>query len=215
MRKKNLKPIITGSVLIIPVLLLSAGVSSNAKTSIPKNNTTNIKINTIKLPRITSPGKGIKSVVAKIKNTSPFKTSNTNVNSNKFNNNNNKSTKGSYTINSDLDFNDDGPIYENVLTIKTPSLGLGSNNKSSNTNSKGTLTKRPAYNPSKGKAPQPPSNVKPYKQENSSNKNSLNKKPINNNNSLNDDDDHIYEEINEPIYENIGNFNDPIYDMPN
>lgn len=40
----------------------------------------------------------------------------------------------------------DSPIYENVLTLRN----------NTNTNSTG-LKKRPAYNPNKGKAPQPPS----------------------------------------------------------
>lgn len=239
MRKKNLKPVITGSVLIIPAILLGAGIGANAKSSLPKINTgsAGIKINQMKLPKMTSSTGGLKTIATKIMK-NPFKTSSSNTgnsNPNKFpvdrcnsiqvsNNFKNTSNKGSLTSNNDPDFNpgSTGPIYENVLTVNTSSSNKGPKPTLSpkdrplppipSSNSSGGSGKRPAYNPNKGKAPAPPSNVEPYRPgNNNSNKNKLT--PKSNNSSY--DDDPIYESIDDPIYQNTGNFNDPIYDIPN
>lgn len=247
MRKKNLKPVITGSVLIIPAILLGAGIGANAKSPLPKINTgsSGIKINQMKLPRMTPSTGGLKTIATKIMK-NPFKTSSSNTgnsNPNKFpvdrcnsiqvsTNFKNNSNKSSLTSNNDPDFNpgSTGPVYENVLTVNTSSGNKGTKPTLSPKNkplppipgssSSGGSGKRPAYNPNKGKAPAPPSNVEPYRPgNNNSNKNKLTPKP-NKSDPIYDEvpEENIYEEIpggNEPIYMNTGSFGDPIYEIPN
>ncbi len=248
MRKKNLKPVITGSVLIIPAILLSARIGANAKSSLPKINTgsSGIKINQMKLPRMTPSTGGLKTIANKVMKTNPFKTSSSNVNNsnpNKFpvdrcnsinssTNLKNNSNKNSITSNNDPDFNpgNTGPVYENVLTLNTSSGNKGTKPTLSPKNrplppipgsdSNGGSGKRPAYNPNKGKAPAPPTNVEPYRPGSNSNKNKLTPKQNNNGNKdpIYDpvaDDEPIYETIKDQIYQNIGNFGNDIYDMPN
>lgn len=250
MRKKNLKPVITGSVLIIPVLLLSAGFNASAKSTLPKINTgtTGIKVNQIKLPKTTPSSGGLKTIANKIIR-NPFKTPSSNVKP-KFpidRCNSISPSNGSTNLSSNkTNFNSEstGPIYENVLTLNTS----GGGNKtapptppknrplppipSSNNSSGGSLTKRPAYNPSKGKAPAPPTNVKPYKPGDSTNKNSLSPKNNQNNGNLYVDVDtpnngqtsQPYKPINSTnknklsIKNTQSKFDDPIYeeiDVPN
>lgn len=235
MRKKNLKPVITGSVLIIPVILLGAGIGANAKSPLPKINTgsSGIKINQMKLPRMTPSTGGLKTIATKIMK-NPFKTSGSNVNNsnpNKFPidrcnsiqaspNFKNNSNKGSITSSNDPDFNPGtGPVYENVLTVNTSSGNKGTKptlspkNRplppipGSNESSGGGSGKRPAYNPNKGKAPEPPSNVEPYRPGSTNNKNKLTLKQNNNGKQ-----EPIYDEVpNDPIYEEIPGGNEPIY----
>lgn len=234
MRKKNLKPVITGSVLIIPAILLGAGIGANAKSSLPKINTnsTGIKINQIKLPKMTPSTGGLKTIANKVIKNNPFKTSGSNVNNsnpnkfpvdrcnsiNSYTNFKNNSNKGSLTSNNDPDFNpgNTGPVYENVLTVNTPSSNKGPKPTLSpkdrplppipGSNSSVGSGKRPAYNPNKGKAPAPPTDVEPYRPGSTNSNSNKNKLTLKSNNNSYDD---------EPIYQNTGNFGDPIYDIPN
>ena len=270
MRKKNLKPVITGSVLIIPVLLSSAGLNANAKSHLPKIHTGNLGVKAA-MPKLNTSNpatKGLKNIANKIINNTQFKTSNPNVNNGnktkypvdrcnsispnqtgnrgnnptdaknlaninkgKLNNNLsniNKNTNSTKTNNK----TNEGPVYENVLTINTPSSNKNPQSTLSpknrplppipGSNSSGGSGKRPTYNPNKGKAPAPPTDVEPYRPGSTNNKNKLTLKQNNNGKQepIYDEvpNDPIYEEIpggNEPIYMNTGSFGDSIYDIPN
>ncbi len=145
---KKLKSLLAGSALIVPIItLFSSQKDANA-----------FKINMLKLPtRTTNPTVKLQtpkitpikvgSTVKKHIQTSPKKTlENIHKTDPQLAKSLGKLGEIIKTNKLTIVKPTDSPIYENVLTLRN----------NTNTNSTG-LKKRPAYNPNKGKAPQPPS----------------------------------------------------------